>query len=377
MWLTSRNHKLLYLGLSAIFLLTTIKYGLQLFDGGHDYTTADWLIHNREGLVRRGISGSLFLGIADILHISPLIFLGLFQLSLNAFIIFTAALLFKDRELSNTELMLLLSPSFYFFWLFQSTAAMRKEILILLAFSLVLLGFKNSVKKPGLYFVATGALSMGFFFHEGMIFFLPFYMALLFIGFQETLLSRVALFTHSALAILSSLSALSFALFFSKLPETKALCEILLSYDLSKDICDGSISYLGTSSAETLNIVHAKITSDGWKAASYGLGYGLALIPLMLFSIKNVKRSWQIIGLCSGILFFAPLFIIAVDWGRWVFFYISSMSFIVIALRLFNRATVQWQAPGVVAGLFCLGWFISHSSKGLKILILEIGKLIT
>ena len=100
MWLTSRNHKLLYIGLSIVLLLTTVKYGIQLFGGGHDYTSADWLIHNRDGLIRRGISGSFFLGLADIFQTNPLVFLGLLQLSINAFLLYIPAYIFRDRELS-------------------------------------------------------------------------------------------------------------------------------------------------------------------------------------------------------------------------------------------------------------------------------------
>ncbi|MGD8327550.1 MAG: hypothetical protein PVF65_11595, partial [Sphingomonadales bacterium] len=117
--------------------------------------------------------------------------------------------------------------------------------------------------------------------------------------------------------------------------------------------------------------------SDSWKFASYIIGFLLALLPLALFKINKLKDSWHFVILPLGIIAFLPLFIVAVDWGRWIFFYIASMSFLLIALRLFNHARIRWDVPGLLLFFYCTSWFISHSSRGLKVLLWEIGRFPT
>src|SRR5262245_48714716 len=171
---------------NAVFLVSAYVFALvyllarlhsDVARGGHKWKQGDWLVNNLSVRIRRGVLGSFLITASDYLQVSPLHIVAFIQGLLVTAIFLSLIVCCLRLHVSDRIMFTVLSPAFLFFWLY-APQAMRKEIIVYLAFSIILLGV--AFTPEGMLFKIAALLVYGtaVFSHEASVFFLPFFIML-------------------------------------------------------------------------------------------------------------------------------------------------------------------------------------------------------
>ncbi len=338
----SRN--IAILGLVFAVALAVLLWRLKrLIDsGGGPFAQGDWLINLESGVVRRGILGDLFLRVSDATGIGLLQLVGTVQAVLIVSVvcsIFYAALL---ARLPDRLLLILVSPLLVTFWVIDTVGAFRKELLGFLAFLPLLLprGTGAAWLVPGLFAVAVAG-------HEGNAFFAPALCVAVMARFpkQGEAWRRLAL-NASILAVAAV--GFAFAIMVRTVPDTTAMCAALTVRGLPPEICAGAIDWMDDPPGAARASFHNLLTRYSQSGAV--LAFAALLAPVFI-AFRHAPRS--AIWLASGAVVFAgflPLYVFAVDWGRWMSMLMFSVAFITMILAIQTEA--GWLRRPVPPALF-------------------------
>jgi hypothetical protein len=356
----------IFIALFAIFSSATLIF---LIARGEPLATAwllgDWIIDYSGGFIRRGLFGE-FTWQAHLLSGIDRTFLTQ-AIQISSYLGFTlfTFLLFLSRRESFPSWLILLSPAVTFFPL-ATYGSFRKEILLLFLFSLFL--FVSSRKgKVGDF--SPLVMILGFplvlLSHEGMFFFLPLLMLGLWLertergkGLRDQLLTQAA-FVLPALVTTAVLSAFS-----GGTAQGQLICARALESGLPESVCNGAILWLGVP-FETFGNQVAYLVENAQYLQVYSLSALLASLPFWLvrFDRLSVAAIWV------GVLGVMPLFLLAADWGRWIYTFVGLLSLIVLRfsnsinykLESLNRLgplTKKLATTAVIVYILC--WNIPH-----------------
>lgn len=312
--------------LAFSFLYITLRTFRDVTIGGNAWKQGDWLINNAGGEIRRGHLGSAILYISDVLGLNPLLTVVFVQLLL-LFVLFvsfrTLAVATENRLLAG---LLLISPAiFTAFWVADIQGAMRKELIAFAGLSICALATIRDTRP--LFWCGVFLLSISFLAHEAMVFFVPTFLALLFVSgwFKSHPTTAIS---ASAVVVVSAISAILFALNHPQSPDTNQICAPLLARGLEPAICGGAIEWLGYNSSYGFQAVLDGLNLQS--VAEFLIAYGLALAPLVYLIRATDASKAGLILLCVAALPFLPLYVVAVDWGRWMSFHIFSATILLI-----------------------------------------------
>lgn len=314
----------LFFGLS-IFYFPLFKYYIFLNNNnGHTFLTSDWLINYNYGFIKRGLPGTIFLSLTR----NPELLLDIISGSL--IVIYLLIFYFLNKTYNNkkqtfTSFILIISPAAFLFPIYDSQGAFRKEIIGILALFIVTSYVNdNNYKLPLL--VASAIYTFGLFSHSVNIFFLT---TILFIIYKFYN-SRVA-FDYILFIIPSFLYAGIVFIFSNTEQELyfirDSICNDLRDIGLFNLCGRGSFDYLVWDLNANFVISQNFIINERRDAHYlYIILFLFTLIPY-IFDKKSVKLilPFVLIGIS-----FIPLFILAIDWGRWI--YILSICFLSIYL---------------------------------------------
>ena len=304
------------------FGLTTLSLSIQSFNfyfdinsfGGHEWYTAEWLINYSFGFIRRGMFGTLIINLPFSPEIS-LIFLTYLLHYLYVIYLLSLLLLFIRNTKNNLSSLLLFSPAFIFFHITNPEAIFRKEVLGLLALSIVALGYsfkyRNIFFLFGLFFYIVGIFSGEY----NLLFYLP----ITYIIFKQK--------DNYLKSKIFALSISSFSYFFfylknlSKVDEIpRLICGSLYKFNYYESFCSGAIKFLGYDIKETL-----EITTDYYKTSQYEAYIFYLLVSIVPFLFTDFIKK-NTVFFCIFSASFIPFFIISIDWGRIIYMYISSLT---------------------------------------------------
>ena len=355
-------------GFYAAFLgYLTYKHVQRYLDGGHNFQQGDWLINNSAGLVRRGLGGDALIWLSDTLQADLLDIV--FALQFGLLIAFMSAILLKAWRIgvSDRLLFVLISPAFIGLWVNDFDGALRKEIIVALAFVPLLFPGRG----PGRRWLAAGLaallFSTGALLHEATVFWFPFFAAALFLAARVS--GRAFVWWLAGIVSgAAALTSLAIAVLYPSVSDPGAMCAPLLDRGVPPAMCDGAIAWSGKDLSDALDFNMNMFM--GKSQASFLVGYTLALLPLYLM-LKGVRdRTRVFLAMCGSGLFFLPLYLTAIDWGRWVFMHVSSLT---LLLMLANDARML---PGVRTPLstrvylgmlfLCLAWGMNHAGGDLR-----------
>jgi hypothetical protein len=264
----------------------------------------------------------------------------------------------------NTRVLwLALSPAFILmFWFLDFQGTFRKEILVYLSYSILILGILTGSRKRFLMWLSSLIFIFSIFAHEANFFFLPFFIIALVICTVKV--RSKDLYTLLLVVISGSLGGLGYAIAFSKPSDSYFVCQALLERGLADTLCGGAISYLSLDFDQAVHLVKNELIYSGLYM-SYALAYILAVIPLLFLrpAFLSEKIYYSVIFL--GVIVFFPLFIVAYDWGRWISFYITSASIILIMHMNIRRDLYPLNvntspAFKAFAFLHCFLWSMPH-----------------
>lgn len=340
--------------------------------GGDSYCQGDWLVNFAGGLVRRGGLGEFVLCISDIFDISPLYVVGFFQLSFMTLVYVSVVAIFYLMRYMKYVFSIFMLPTFVLFWFYEGNSY-YKEVIGMAAFAplLVAAAIKYSASEKVLsphLIVGAFASSIALFViavvgSEINVFFFPFLAFVAFSVFHFKSAVAYAVFTG-----VCAIASVLFALKFPSIPSADAVCNVLLMRGLNDEICSGSIAWLEKDSRDGIMAVLSMATPAH-------LARTFSSIFLSLFMIYFVLRvnNWRrvaAIALCFGFFAFLPLYVVAVDWGRWINMGIFSILSVasIISARFYRDnpaggharvAGERWQII-VLLLVFCSVWAITN-----------------
>ena len=282
------------------------------------YTVGEWLINYGGGLTRRGLGGFLLMGIANLLGLSPELMVFVVKLICFGVIYAGMLLLLQSRAVSQWfDWLLVLSPASFLFPALDRWGGGRKEILLLAIFTFwALLARQGRAipKAPFLSFICFLLTLM----HEGLFFFYPLVLTLVALLFG----SKPYGFIRTSLILLpSALLMLAIAVFQPQVTEDTLIA-------IAKTISKADFARWDSGAIESLRytlsqgMANVWVLVDAWAIASLFLGWAMSLAPLYLATRQavyvRIRREFGVSILLS-LLCQLPLYVMATDWGRWIY----------------------------------------------------------
>ena len=312
--------KLIFIGLILIF--SRICFELLRVDlKENPWVLGDWLINYQDGgFKRRGLSGSFFFLLQDVTGIS-LNYLVYFVQLFFYFVFFkTFYQLISDKQITIRYFIFIFSPITFLFLINYPGIVGRKEIILLTIFSLVAKWItQNSYSKKKEIFILI-SLFISMFFHELTFFYFPYFIIL-----------KVA---HTKSKELKIIDLKNYFFYF-----LVVFIPFILFYLLGTEINNGkSIEILFQRGIKTKGGIFTWNKNSIDYVLHYKFHYLLFLIPLLygtfLFLINYCKKKFtQLIYLVFlSFVFSLPLFVLAIDWGRWLFIHFTLILIIVGSL---------------------------------------------
>jgi hypothetical protein len=336
------------------------------------WTTGDWLINYSGGFVRRGLLGTLLIFLSKILTVPPerlvffiqiLFFSVIYYLPLHLFIF--------DKHLRFRDLMILLSPAALTFpWVDQQGSG-RKDIVLLALAAILILGKIKTIRYRYLAVLCFFIVAV----HEGLFFFLPLFLICLAAARKDldrsfkkllwTLLPAACLFTFIAFQRLPSDSIIKDLT--QAISGTEADC---WNADAIKALQDTR----GAALSQSSNAFGDFIRDQGWKGLLNSAAFLLlAIFPLLLHACWSRGAAGFLSKITPKLLILAlvfqlPLFIFAIDWGRWIYIDIMLLTWAWLADRKNIEPQPVFRTPFRIVSFlqiaflvaFVLSWGLVH-----------------
>lgn len=332
-------------GLLAISLLLTLQaLWIDYRAGGDYFRQGDWLINSAAGFVRRSVPGDLLIALSDLTGPSPLDLLIAFQAALLVALYWQIARLL-DEIPARVAVLIAFCPGFVLvFWAAESMGTVRKEMLVFLGLCLCALGV---IRDSRVRLVAgSAAFVAGVLAHEAMILFSPAMAAIHYLNWQRSS-RRLADAVLAAGTFGAAAVAFLLALTYPAVSDPDPVCRALTDRGVPEQICIGAIRWLGMDSSDALAAVQKALSSEG-AANGFVIGLCLALCPLFYLASRTDRPGAVALGIVLLAVPFAPLFVIAIDWGRWVSFHVFTV-FVLGGLGLRLNLIVLRKPPGLLA----------------------------
>ena len=305
--------------IASYFNIIQILYN-DIAAGGGSYSQGDWLVNFSSGWVRRGALGEIILYFSDIFGLSPLYVVGAVQIILMTLVYVSVVSIFYIIRKLKYGFALLLLPSFVLFWFYEGNAY-YKEVIGMAAFAPILIaaaiisrhdGAKIDSKKAVFPLLASCFLfAMSVAGSEINVFFFPFLSFIAFSVFNR----KIAILYSGFIGACAFASAI-FTIQFPLVPSVDAMCNALLVRGLSQEICSGSIAWLAKDSSAGLAAVLSMASPSHVFRTLLAVAVSLGLIYFVL-RVNNFHRTLTFL-ICLSFFIFSPLYLVAVDWGRWI-----------------------------------------------------------
>lgn len=273
----------------------------------------DWLINSINGPVRRGPVGSAVIHVSDALHVSPVT--TIIGLQVVLCLVLYGSFYLALRALRDPRLALLLTSSgalFITFWPANIYhGALRKELLGMTALALLLIYAWRG--RPWLLVAAAAPLVVGVWAHEIVILFVP---AFALVAWRASRGSRALVVSVLGVVVVSAVLAGWYTLAHVSAPSVASVCEPLLERGLDDRICSGPLRWVTEDGNHTMGLVRARnATASG--LLTFGVAALAALAPLAYLAALVKERAVVVVAVLAAVPF-GPLFLIVIDWGRWL-----------------------------------------------------------
>lgn len=364
----------------------TLIEGFLMIRLSRGWTISDWLINYQGGFVRRGLMGEINFHLAHLLHITPVFFAVLDYLTLYAVFFWAVRKITLATSYNIWILALLISPATLSLQILGPQAGFHKELIYLASFAVLALLLKRSeMSSAAVVGYLSVVLVVGTLSHELTAFYCPYFVALLILSGRTPLQAIRLCVVPFALTAIAFYFCLLHPGNFGVADEICSSLGYKLNAPLGLEICaSGAIPYL----TKTKEIARA----DTW-AVIQQYGYftifplfgALAIFPALGETVVLVRSGFRresiTVWAVAAISFLASigLFVYAVDWGRWIYLHVMSIS---ILLMLVDAKAKERQGSdgarsartglgyGVPAAafLFVYGtfWIMPHASEKIR-----------
>lgn len=290
------------------------------------HISSDWLIDYRFGLVRRGLSGELLWPLQHATGLAVEYWVAIVQLA--CFVVLVAGLWWLTRRVRPPLAfwLLALSPATLAFSFFSEVEAGRKEVLLFAlyaVFAVWLVRLRQGAQQAAsqsapFWMLPVWGLTVvaAVLMHELLAFYVPWMVALLWCTGAMPRAQRWAL---SVALLGSAAGALALLAVWGGPLDGARFCRAFVSDGMSASICRGILVFPITSVAESVTNTRLLASQFGY-AQVYAPGLLLALLPVAWMAWEEgwrVTRRW-LLWLLACLVATLPLFVLAVDWGRFI-----------------------------------------------------------
>ncbi len=340
----------------------------------HAWAVGDWLISYESGFVRRGSIGTVIFGLNDVTGLSLTTLVLLFHLALYAVLAGVIGYFCLTKRLSFPVLLLIVSPACLLFPILDvAGGGGRKEMLHFALFGIWCVILCRARSLPwSLVAVFAGLVALATTAHEMFLFLSAFYSAAYAarsrqLGLQPSVLKMgaipaAALFLSGLIFIFGTGASVD---------APQELCQAIVERGLPVSVCGGAVFY---PSGLMVNL------EDTWTKIVTTFGYIhfmphlllLSFLPLALVAADASEEGRKVRSVLWPSIFAAlPLFLMALDWGRWVHIIIVSSLLLMMlaapiktesqgAAILEPRDIVRPISLTVTALCYMLFWSIPH-----------------
>ena len=276
------------------------------------YVIGDWLINYQAGFVRRGLTGQLIIALSDLIHLK--MNMVVFAIQLLFYLAYSVILYFLiyKKEITGWFLVLLLSPVTLLFPILG--AAGRKEMILFFLFGLYIICLdRNRLKSTAVLLLFSLALMVATLIHELTFFYIPYFILAAY--FKSKIDNKPFQLSKAALIAIGPLVAVAAIFLFGKNIDGAAICNGLMQRGLPDTICKGVLSW-----PADFNIFSYALSNS--YLFTYPVALILGLIPFIYFykTTNPQQITWKTFCFTFffSLLFSLPLFVLAIDWGRWI-----------------------------------------------------------
>jgi hypothetical protein len=338
----SRNALFLLFILGGVLAYLLYVLYVDASTGGSSWRQGDWLINSISEPARRGLFGSALLHTSDVLGLSPLLLLILFQALMVTAIFVVLGLAALDLKVPDKLLLIMLSPGFLiFFWFNDPQGSMRKELLAYFAFMPLIVAALRDRGAYLAYAVSTAVYAMSVVAHEGNVFLLPFLWVAMWIVLppEASVGRRLALLAIPGVA---AFGAGVYASIYTHVADTSVMCAQVVQRGLDPAICDGAIAFLETH-PDQAHMDPTGLLSTWFR--NFLLIYAACIVAFrVLFQGSERVELWCVAVIGSGAVFL-PLYYLAGDYGRWLSMHVCSIVFLALIFLLKWRPSWLYEQP--------------------------------
>jgi hypothetical protein len=324
-----------------LIIVVTISQITKFYSFYKEYSAwqyADWIINYQGGFIRRGFIGEILYNIHYFFSVD-LDFLVL--IIVNLLILTCAILIFKSVEIikkNQLNILIYLSPGFFLYPLMNSEIIGRKDILMIFSMSLIVF-LESKLKNLFLLFLVIFLVILTTLSHSAFLFYSPYIIML----YYFILLRRRSNFTPFYLiAAISAIIICFILLFFNQgnLSQVNEICESIKNFITESCSSYGQISWLANNSKVYL-VEKFSLKQDFLRIFFvYLLSFFLVYIFLAIklfksnfnFNNKVLNNINPIIPFLILFILTFPVYILGLDWGRYIHISYSCSFFILYYL---------------------------------------------
>ena len=293
-------------------LVVTIRAGLGRVD---QWVLGDWLIDYSAGFTRRGLIGEAVRQGEILFGADRIVVTTVIQVTVVTGLLGFVLVLALSHERGLTTLLLVASPAFVLF-LLNPLGTMRKEILLWLLVAAILVWSKSQRVSAGktIPWVVAIVFPLLVLAHDGLVLYAGFVGVMVWLLVSEgTVSTSRALWASSVGGVLTAAAGLASLVWPQRSGIGEDICTTLTVSGYSDALCSGAIGFLDQDAAFSVNRVIEAITSGNY------LGVYLPVIVLSSLPFFFVRWSKPMgFALVWALAFTVPLFVVAIDWGRWI-----------------------------------------------------------
>ena len=301
-----------------------------------DWQYADWLINYQGGFIRRGFIGELLFKTQDFLSLD----LDILVLSLVIllYLVLTIVLIksIKFLENSKIDILIFLSPGFFLYPIMNSEIIGRKEILLFTLLGLFVF-FEKYLKDRYLLGITIFIILVLSLTHTGLLFYSPY---LLFLFFLIKVCRNKKISFSEILIITICLLAIFLLIYFNQASKAQVLeiCSSIKNFVKNDCINRGQFLWLYSPITEYVDVKSRLNLTTNLVIYLTSLFFVFIFFSIKLYFAKFKSNNNLIDSINPFVIFFLlflctiPIYIVGIDWGRYISMSYFSTYFIYIYL---------------------------------------------
>lgn len=330
--------------LITIAVFRVLYVCLQIIKGDiYPYAITEWLINYSNGFIRRGLVGSIHLQIFPYgtASLAILLIVGVILFIIPA--LYALVWLHKSGY-SWLSVVIVCNPAAFLFAAWDTGGLLRKEALGLAALTFLAIAYVNwkvGAIRSVLIFVSAIIYIIAAFSSEINSFLLPCFIYLI-SGLGVKGISHFwRKVTLGFFTLIGAAGLLVGTFFRGNSTYRSSVCDSIITKGFSESYCGGAINLIGFQVSEYFDLV---VEHFPMNSIYFFIFLPLALAPI--FSTSWVKENR--IFLLFFVVIVAPLFIVAVDYGRTIAMFTTGLSLCVMANTNAIKSNINWTATKVI-----------------------------